>query len=80
MGERQIERPHKKPPKGELTEKQKIKNKESAQKRIYVEHIIRVIKIFRVAQERFRLNSQKYSSIMSTICGLVRLRIVALVL
>lgn len=55
-------------------------NKESAKKRICVEHIIRIIKIFRVGQERFRLNCQKYSSIMSTICGLVRLRIGALIL
>ena len=79
VGEPQIERPHKKPTKGELTEKQKTENQESAKQRIYVEHIIRVIKIFRVAQSTFRLNSQKYSSIMRTICGLVRLRIGALV-
>lgn len=80
VGEAQIQRPHKKPPLGKLTEKQKAENKESAKKRIYVEHIIRVIKIFKLAQERFRLNSQKYSSTMRTICGLVRLRIGALIL
>jgi hypothetical protein len=79
VGEAQIERPHKKPAKGELTKNQKIENTESAKQRIYVEHTIRVIKIFRVAESRFRLNSQKYSSIMSTVCGLVRLRIGALI-
>jgi hypothetical protein len=79
VGEAQIQRPHKKPASGKLTEKQKAENKESAKKRIYVEHIIRVIKIFKLAQERFRLNSQKYSSTMRTICGLVRLRIGALI-
>lgn len=79
LGEEQIEHPHKKPRGRELTEQQKVENKESAKKRIYVEHLIRVIKIFRVGQERFRLNSRKYCSIMSTICGLVRLRIGALI-
>ncbi len=47
---------------------------------IFVEHRIRLVKIFRVIQERFRLNPQKYEQIMLTICGLVRLRIRALIL
>ncbi|MHC5611313.1 MAG: transposase family protein [Nostoc sp.] len=51
------------------------KNKELASERIFVEHLIRLIKIFRVAQERFRLNRNKYEQIIMTICGLVRLRI-----
>ena len=33
------------------------------------------LKIFRVAAERFRLNSRTYKQIMLVICGLVRLRI-----
>jgi len=48
--------------------------------RIFVEHLIRVVKIFRIASERFRLNSWKYEQIIMTICGIVRLRIGALVL
>ncbi|MEM9927699.1 MAG: hypothetical protein AAF915_28910 [Cyanobacteria bacterium P01_D01_bin.50] len=36
--------------------------------------------MFRVAQERFRLNSRKYEQIIKTICGLVRFRIGTLVL
>jgi hypothetical protein len=52
--------------------------KELAQRRILVEHLIRVIKIFRVASERFRLSSGKYE--LMTICGLVRFRRGALVL
>jgi len=32
------------------------------------------------ASERFRLNPEKYNSVISTICGLVRLRIGALIL
>ncbi|GAA6617946.1 transposase family protein [Scytonema sp. NUACC26] len=42
--------------KGELTPSQKEQNKELASERIFVEHLIRVIKIFRIASERFRLN------------------------
>jgi hypothetical protein len=70
-----IKTPKKKPRNGELTLAEKEKNQELSSKRIFVEHIIRLIKIFRVAQERFRLNSHKYEEIIKTICGLVRLRI-----
>ena len=43
-------------------------NKQLASSRIFVEHLIRLVKIFRVAQERFRLNTQKYEQIIMTIC------------
>lgn len=79
QGESSIKTPTKKPKKGELTPDQKLKNKEMASDRIFVEHLIRVLKIFRVASERFRLNPGKYEQIIMTICGLVRLRIGALV-
>ena len=42
--------------------------------------MIRLVKIFRVAGERFSLQPDKYNSVISTICGLVRLRIGALIL
>jgi hypothetical protein len=80
IGEKQISTPHKKPKKGELTEAQKDENKKFSAKRIYVEHVIRLLKIFRVAQERFRLNRQSYEGVIRTVCGLVRLRIGALIL
>ncbi|MEH2002272.1 MAG: transposase family protein [Nostoc sp.] len=80
IGELSIKSPMKKPKKGELRPDQKSKNKEMASDRIFVEHLIPVLKIFRVASERFRLNSSKYEQIIMTICGLVRLRIGALVL
>lgn len=80
QGEAAIKTPTKKPKKGELTLAQKSKNKEMASDRIFVEHLIRVVKIFRIASERFRLNPWKYEQIIMTICGLVRLRIGALVL
>ena len=39
-----------------------------------MEHLIRVVKIFKTAQERFRLRKDRYASVILTICGLVRLR------
>lgn len=78
-GEPSIKIPTKKPKKGELTLLQKQRNKELASERIFVEHLIRMIKIFRVASERFRLNSSKYEKVIMTICGLVRFRIGTLV-
>ncbi|WP_334771157.1 hypothetical protein [Nostoc sp.] len=41
---------------------------------------MRSVKIFRVVQDRFRLNPKKYEQVILTICGLVRLRIGALIL
>ncbi|VEP15458.1 transposase [Hyella patelloides LEGE 07179] len=70
--------PQKKPPKRELTLEQKESNKLISQSRIYVEHLIRLIKIFRVAAERFRLHSRSYKQVILVICGLVRFRIGAL--
>ena len=66
--------PHKKPPKKELTSSQKDENKKMSQERIYIEHLIRIIKIFRVASERFRLHPSTYQQVIRVICGLVRLR------
>ncbi len=80
VGEPNIRTPQKKPKKSELTPEQKQQNKELSSERILVEHMIRLVKIFRVASERFRLNSQKYEQVILTICGLVRLRIGALIL
>lgn len=59
-GEPSIKTPQKKPINQELTLEQKQKNKELSSERIFVEHLIRIVKIFRVAQERFRLNPWKY--------------------
>jgi hypothetical protein len=75
VGSDQIRTPTKKPPKGELTKEQKEANKILSQDRIFVEHVIRILKIFRIAQERFRLRKNRYKSVILTVCGLVRLRI-----
>jgi hypothetical protein len=80
LGEAQIRVPLKKPKNGELNQKQKEENKKLSSVRIFVEHLIRLVKVFKVAQERFRLNKRRYSSVLLTVCALVRLRISALLL
>lgn len=55
-------------------------NQKKAQKRIFVEHVIRLIKIFGIPRERFRLKELNYEKVILTICSLVRLRIGALIL
>lgn len=80
MGERQIATPYKKQKKQELTPEQKEENQQLSAQRIIVEHVIRLVKIFRVAQERFRLRPQNYELVILTVCGLVRLRVGALIL
>ena len=52
IGESAIKTPQKKPKNQELTPEQKPQNKDLSAKRIFVEHVIRLVKIFRVAQER----------------------------
>lgn len=78
VGEKQIKTPKKKPKNEELTEKEKEVNKKISSTRIFIEHLMRIIKIFKITQERFRLNKSRYKSIFLTVCGLVRLRIEAL--
>lgn len=80
IGGKNILTPHKKPRLGELTAQQKAENKVVSGERIFVEHMIRLLKIFRVAGERFRLHPDTYEQIILTGGGLVRLRIGALVL
>ncbi len=80
QGGKNITTPQKKPRERELTAKQKAENKNLSSKRIFVEHVIRLVKIFQIARQRFTLNSPTYEQVILTICGLVRLRIGALVL
>ena len=80
QGGERITTPKKKPRKKEMPEEIKEENRRKAQQRIFVEHVMRLIKIFRIAGERFRLKEENYEKVILTICGLVRLRIGALVL
>jgi DDE superfamily endonuclease/Helix-turn-helix of DDE superfamily endonuclease len=80
QGGNNITTPHKKKRNQKLSDQQKEENKVLSSKRIFVEHLIRMIKIFQIASQRFRLNSDVYKEIILIVCGLVRLRIGALVL
>ncbi len=80
VGEPQIRTPKKKPKNGELTQEEKEKNKEISSERIFVEHLIRIIKIFKVMGERFRLKKEEYESVFLSVCGLVRLRMGTLII
>ena len=74
IGEGQILTPKKKPKGGRLTSEEKANNRILSQRRIYIEHLIRRVKIFRVVQERFRLRVAAYPIAILTVCGLTRLR------
>ena len=52
---------------------ERIKSGKS-EKITFVEYVIRLIKIFGIARERFRLRDNNYQRKIITICGLVRLR------
>ena len=80
QGGENITTPHKRKPKRELTQQQKDENNALSSNRIFIEHLIRLLKIFRIASQRFRLNLETYEQIILTVCGLVRLRIGSLVL
>ena len=74
VGNRNTTTAYKKPPGGELTAAQKAFNKQLSQQRVYVEHVIRTIKIFRIAKELFRMSAGMYEQVIGCVCGLVRLR------
>ncbi|MHC5746549.1 MAG: transposase family protein [Nostoc sp.] len=80
QGGENITTPHKRKPKRELTQQQKDENKALSSNRIFIEHLIRLLKIFRIASQRFRLKLDTYEQIILTVCGLVRLRIGSFIL
>lgn len=70
VGAQNVQTPHKKPRGRELTPQQKAENKEfSSTRRIFVEHVIRLLRIFRVTKEQFRLHPSTYEQIILTVCG-----------
>lgn len=80
VGEPAIDTPHKKTKNQGITVEQKQENQKKARKRVVVEHLIRLMKTFRIAAERFRLKSSKYQRVILAVCGLIRWRIGAIVL
>jgi hypothetical protein len=75
VGRNNTTTPVKKRSGGQLTQAQKDFNRQVSQKRVYVEHVIRVLKIFRIAKEQFRMRSRMYELAIGCVCGLVRLRV-----
>ena len=80
IGEKNVATPHKKPKNRELSGIQKQENQVFSSSRIIIEHLIRRVKVFQIAAQRFRLRPQTYQQVILTICVPVRLRIGALVL
>ncbi|XHR81353.1 MAG: transposase family protein [Gloeotrichia echinulata GP01] len=80
QGGKNITTPHKKKRNQQLNEQQKTENKILSSKRIFIEHLIRLVRIFKITSQRFGLKSNIYKEIILTVCGLVRLRIGTLVL
>lgn len=62
--------PRKKPRKSELTDEQKQSNRALARRRVVVEHVIRVLKIFRILAERYRNRRKRFSLRFNLIAGL----------
>jgi len=66
--------PDKKPRKGILTTEQKLDNTKKSKKRVFVEHVNRFCKIFRIAKEVYRGKQRNISKTWNVIAGLVNLR------
>lgn len=64
IGGKNITTPHKKPQNRELSLQPSAENRFFSSQRIYVEHLIRLLKIFRIASERFRLHCDTYEQII----------------
>ena len=74
VGEDQLLTPKKKPRGGKLTSEEKEANRTLSKRRIFIEHMIRRLRIFGIMQGRFRLRVRCYQQVMLTVCGLLRLR------
>lgn len=62
--------PRRKPPKGELTPRQKAGNRRVSKRRIVVEHGIGKMKVWRVAAERWRNPRRRHTLMMKNVAGL----------
>ena len=80
VGELLIDTSHKKKRSRDIAPAQKTENQSKAKKKSFVEHLIRLVKIFRVAAERFRLKTDNYEPVILVVCGLIRWRIGAIVM
>jgi DDE superfamily endonuclease len=65
-----LETPTKKPPKGQLTARQKAGNRRVSRRRIAAEHGIGKMKVWRIAAERYRNPLRRHTLIMKNVAGL----------
>ncbi|VAW31354.1 Mobile element protein [hydrothermal vent metagenome] len=70
------ETPAKKSKKHPLTDEQKKKNRALSQKRIYCEHVIGKLKIFRILKERYRNRRKRFGLRFNLISALYSLSLV----
>ena len=70
------ETPIKKSKKHPLTDEQKKKNRALSQKRIYCEHVIGKLKIFRILKERYRNRRKRFGLRFNLISALYNLSLV----
>ncbi len=62
--------PTRRPPKGELTTRQKAGNRRVSRRRIVAEHGIGKMKVWRIAGERFRNPGRRHTLVMKNVAGL----------
>ena len=62
--------PRRKPPKGQLTPRQKAGNRRVGRKRVAVEHGIGKLKVWRIAGERWRNPRRRHTLVMKNVAGL----------
>jgi hypothetical protein len=65
-----LKTPRRKPPKGQLTARQRAGNRRAGRKRIAVEHGIGKLKVWRVAAERWRNPRRRHTLMMKNVAGL----------
>lgn len=62
--------PTRRPPKGQLTDRQKAGNRRVSRRRIVVEHGIGKMKVWRIASERYRNPRRRHTLIIKNVAGL----------
>jgi len=62
--------PHRKPPKGELTARQRRANRRHARRRVAAEHAIGKMKVWRVVSDRYRGPRRRHTLVMKNVAGL----------
>lgn len=65
-----LKTPRRKPPKGQLTRRQRAGNRRVGRKRIAVEHGIGKLKVWRIAAERWRNPRRRHTLMMKNVAGL----------